>query len=150
MAGMRSSGSIYPKSVVYLTTVSPPVYMALPVKSPYLKNTTVDIFFRWPNCVQHIQTSQNQSLIWQKFIPRRRPGDNVISRLFSKPDLAYCWSLKVGPVFERWNFPQSTTDWIGVIATISQMNQFHWMLYRDRTYDSTNFASFTWLSGWWI
>ncbi len=26
--------------------------------------------------------SQNQSFIWQKFIPRWQPGDNVISRLF--------------------------------------------------------------------
>jgi hypothetical protein len=45
-------------------------------------------FFGLRSFVHHIQMSQNQSFIRQKFIPRWRPGDNVISQLFSKSDLA--------------------------------------------------------------
>jgi hypothetical protein len=43
MVGMHSACSNYPKSVVYLTAIYPPAYLALPVNSPYLKNGGVEI-----------------------------------------------------------------------------------------------------------
>jgi hypothetical protein len=45
-------------------------------------------FFRGRSWVQDIQVSQNQSFFLTKVYPRQWLGDNVISQLFSKSDLA--------------------------------------------------------------
>jgi hypothetical protein len=60
----------------------------VPSQKPISQKRCSRKFFGRRSCIQHIQMSQNQSFIWQKFIPRWRPGDNVISQLFSKSDLA--------------------------------------------------------------